>query len=156
MLLCVRILFNHSVWQMYAAGMMSIFWRKSMQYTRWFFSIPFTSGNSFLQPQDSAERLRNFLCQSPSHRGTHFYVWKRSWDWVLSWCVNPLLIGELISTPVGGGVHIDQKMCQSPSHRGTHFYKFDGTDKASIEKVSIPFSSGNSFLPGHHVDSHKY
>ena len=38
-------------------------------------------------------------------------------------------------------------MCQSPSRRGTHFYTKPGEfSKLTAEIVSIPFTSGNSFL----------
>ena len=38
-------------------------------------SIPFTSGNSFLQVLDQQVRENcDELCQSPSRRGTHFYL----------------------------------------------------------------------------------
>ena len=59
------------------------------------------------------------LCQSPSHQGTHFYASNMS---------------ELTSNA----------MCQSPSHRGTHFYGIYNLGKS--KSVSIPFTSGNSFL----------
>ena len=38
-------------------------------------------------------------------------------------------------------------MCQSPSPRGTHFYQGDGGGQPGDQRVSIPFTSGNSFLP---------
>ena len=84
-------------------------------------SIPFTSGNSFL-PQVTDFLKGEELCQSPSRRGTHFYLW-----YCRSRCRSSL------------------EMCQSPSRRGTHFYsRKEGKNENST--VSIPFTSGNSFL----------
>ena len=70
---------------------------------------------------------RNFtrvwnMCQSPSHRRTHFYVFQKR---------NCRQSG----------------LCQSPSHRRTHFYKVDAVKSMQREIVSIPFTSENSFLP---------
>ena len=39
-------------------------------------------------------------------------------------------------------------MCQSPSRRGTHFYDAWWRSHFGGKIVSIPFTSGNSFLPG--------
>ncbi len=110
-------------------------------------SIPFTSGNSFLQktkakasshipcvnplhvgelistcPTPSAQHLVGKVCQSPSHRGTHFYFPQKA-PGMLNW------------------------MCQSPSRRGTHFYGGIRKTRWPLLVVSIPFTSGNSFLP---------
>ena len=38
------------------------------------------------------------------------------------------------------------KVCQSPSRRGTHFYIFGDYYNPDSNLVSIPFTSGNSFL----------
>ena len=63
-------------------------------------SIPFTPGNSFLLPQSALIKCAELcMCQSPSHRGTHFYA-----DGY-----------EKTIAP-------EDVVCQSPSHRGTHFY----------------------------------
>ncbi len=61
------------------------------------------------------------MCQSPSHRGTHFYA------------PDTLFVAW-------------SYMCQSPSHRGTHFYTAMSDDYCKVIIVSIPFTSGNSFL----------
>ena len=85
-------------------------------------SIPFTPGNSFLHKIKQGDRDKGEVCQSPSHRGTHFYdnlnrlLWKlravsipftpgNSFLLTSSFCygaalvcVNPLHLGELIST----------------------------------------------------------
>ena len=115
--------------------------------TRWIVSISFTSGNSFLpiiankleemidcvNPLHvgeliSTSRGRCWVgslqeCQSPSHRGTHFYyILQHVWS-VWLFCVNPLHIGERIST---------WHALLRSSYKWT---------------VSIPFTSGNAFLP---------
>ena len=85
-------------------------------------SIPFTPGNSFLPSQFRIQSRKRKKCQSPSHRGTHFYD-----------SIRKELYGD--------------EVCQSPSHRGTHFYE-SGTESKATESgtVSIPFTPGNSFL----------
>ena len=88
------------------------------------------------------------VCQSPSRRGTHFY-WRRA-------AGNS--IGELCQSPSRRGTHFYQgncplqksksTLCQSPSRRGTHFYDIIILlISCQIFHVSIPFTSGNSFLP---------
>ena len=85
-------------------------------------SIPFTSGNSFLHQGMVNFSNKDVVCQSPSRRGTHFYPYQ-----CLGWC--PWSVE-----------------CQSPSRRGTHFYGSDPPRPYSRCIVSIPFTSGNSFL----------
>ena len=85
-------------------------------------SIPFTSGNSFLHVTHNAQFIAG-MCQSPSRRGTHFYKRGGVGPEKLVGCVNPLHVGELISTG-------ERNIC--------YFYSY---------QVSIPFTSGNSFLP---------
>ena len=110
------------------------------------------------------------MCQSPSRRGTHFY---EAYDEVLDAfmksvnplhvgelvstffyypelrfhsCVNPLHVGELISTFFLLSRTQIPFLCQSPSRRGTHFYKMHLKRITKELLVSIPFTSGNSFL----------
>ena len=113
-------------------------------------SIPFTSGNSFL------------------HFWLLLYLEQRS-------CVNPLHIGELISTHRMVTCVSNSYMCQSPSRRGTHFYlcthahidhcggcvnplhvgklisTWSRRNGKDTSLVSIPFTSGNSFLQKENV-----
>ena len=150
--------------------LISTYCKDTSQSRKWIVSIPFSSGNSFLLccTKDAQNEIQGcvnplligelistlifkylihkFLCQSPSHRGTHFYIkyFNKSFE---------------------------PAMCQSPSHRGTHFYADTKSGKKRVQKcvnplligelistvllmekkyyelcVSIPFSSGNSFL----------
>ena len=84
-------------------------------------SIPFTSGNSFLLIRLLNSKKKWKGCQSPSRRGTHFYV------------------------EIDFGLHA-HVTCQSPSRRGTHFYGRRKKMANNTYQVSIPFTSGNSFL----------
>ena len=90
-------------------------------------------------------RVQSRLCQSPSHRGTHFYKeWYLSKWWGQS--VNPLLIGELISTAANKDCTSINELCVNPLLIGE---LISTTPHPVIRvgiKVSIPFSSGNSFL----------
>ncbi len=83
-------------------------------------SIPSTSGNSFLR-YVSLFAFLSFLCQSPQPRGTHFYILEYS-PWRKEY------------------------MCQSPPPRGTHFYMATWMRMHLSKIVSIPSTSGNSFL----------
>ena len=85
-------------------------------------SIPFTSGNSFLLYILCGSFTQHFLCQSPSRRGTHFYI------------------------KMFYGSEKTNSLCQSPSRRGTHFYDYVKMTPVPLGSVSIPFTSGNSFL----------
>ena len=111
---------------------------------------PYVAGNSFLPFLTGNMEIADALfgmCQSPSHRGTHFYTddatpVDKTWS-----SVNPLHVGELISSKGLSGTWTEEvivsipftsgnsflltKMtdmfegcsgCQSPSRRGTHFY----------------------------------
>ena len=87
------------------------------------------------------------MCQSPSHRGTHFYANlprpQRRPDGV---CQSPSHRGTHFYVDLEAVVSITVELCQSPSHRGTHFYGiYYAFDNYGYD-VSIPFSSGNSFL----------
>ena len=62
------------------------------------------------------------VCQSPSPRGTHFYLIVPSLFPHNGKCVNPLHLGELISTLFVSVTRRRKNVCQSPSPRGTHFY----------------------------------
>ena len=61
-------------------------------------------------------------------------------------CVNPLHVGELISTASAALKLEERALCQSPSRRGTHFYNGFEFMIGDEVIVSIPFTSGNSFL----------
>ena len=68
------------------------------------------------------------MCQSPSPRGTHFYGATMCYYGPDYDCVNPLHLGELIST----AEYLD--------------------DERNNKRVSIPFTSGNSFLLDENFD----
>ena len=87
------------------------------------------------------------VCQSPSRRGTHFYCYRQGRYMWFPRCVNPLHVGELISTKETTNPVLQFVLCQSPSRRGTHFYRYKKRRTACDKCVSIPFTSGNSFLP---------
>ena len=86
-------------------------------------------------------------CQSPSRRGTHFYGEKG---------ITPFVVPSECQSPSRRGTHFYPYQClgwcpwsvecQSPSRRGTHFYGSDPPRPYSRCIVSIPFTSGNSFL----------
>ena len=86
-------------------------------------SIPFTSGNSFLHDLYFSYSSPNWLCQSPSRRGTHFYEGK---------------IKETV------GKHIE---CQSPSRRGTHFYRHRILYRWVCYLCQSPSHRGTHFYP---------
>ena len=109
-------------------------------------SIPFSSGNSFL-PKLAIFLLVLFLCQSPSHRGTHFYARPNIKSSGFSGlCQSPSHRGTHFYDYEGNTEIQGSVMCQSPSHRGTHFYGELCPLIWGWGVVSIPFSSGNSFL----------
>ena len=62
------------------------------------------------------------LCQSPSHRGTHFYSRVRVLQDSRHVSI-PFTPGNSFLQNVRGTQH-RPRMCQSPSHRGTHFYPY--------------------------------
>ena len=69
------------------------------------------------------DQMQQLLCQSPSRRGTHFYLKRKEKKMsCVALCVNPLHLGELISTVKFFYVLALVGLCQSPSPRGTHFY----------------------------------
>ena len=138
---------------------------------RYIVSIPFSSGNSFLPYSGRASAGSRNMCQSPSHRGTHFYSYEEYVEKTIRQSVNPLLIGELISTSMGAIWSWTRKGCVNPlligelistERRGTYEVWLECVNPLLIgelistllnsaskkrNNVSIPFSSGNSFLP---------
>ena len=135
-------------------------------------SIPFTSENSFLHRIFEAVCRCLNLCQSPSHRGTHFYAGTKSsasvgldvsipftsensflrWQSALRICQRRCV--SIPFTSENSFLHHRNsykgrtpKWCQSPSHRRTHFYRTgSGQQSRTGSGVSIPFTSENSFL----------
>ena len=109
-------------------------------------SIPFTPGNSFLQAPTKEEGWDTIRCQSPSHRGTHFYKSGFTVVWVVvTMCQSPSPRGTHFYS-ISRQLDSLSKKCQSPSPRGTHFYVYDAGKTVAQWRVSIPFTSGNSFL----------
>ena len=110
-------------------------------------SIPLTSGNSFLRRIWGTIRRIGSLCQSPSPRGTHFYRHspRKNQDKLRG--VNPLHLGELIST-ITGQRNSGTSSGVNPLLIGELISTTCLNCGMSIDDiVSIPFSSGNSFLP---------
>ena len=62
------------------------------------------------------------MCQSPSSRGTHFYVLELHQSRAVSWqCQSPSRRGTHFYIYLTTG-RFYSMLCQSPSRRGTHFY----------------------------------
>ena len=110
-------------------------------------SIPFTSGNSFLQ-KENVKGILTKKSVNPLHVGElistlHYYL--------IAWsplCVNPLHVGELISTKQTRPSHGCIK-CVNPLHVGELISTYQSSLQGSKGwTVSIPFTSGNSFLQG--------
>ena len=121
-------------------------YREDSEGNRMVVSIPFTPGNSFLHGRKECAAQESYgvnplhlgelistritrcrpstisVCQSPSPRGTHFYVVSFS----------SLVSGFKCQSPSSRGTHFYEFqqihiqscriLCQSPSPRGTHFY----------------------------------
>ena len=86
-------------------------------------SIPFTSGNSFLQ-------------------------FGSKYLWYSSVCVNPLHVGELISTMcMAENGEAGLRVCQSPSPRGTHFYDGERVIIPLNMRCQSPSPRGTHFYP---------
>ena len=68
---------------------------------------------------DGVQVVVSTVCQSPSHRGTHFYLI------YLLWCIV-----------------WDSWLCQSPSQRGSHFYTGLGRDRAHSRRCVNPLHNG--------------
>ena len=109
-------------------------------------SIPFTSGNSFLRIPCPYGTLSS-AGVNPLHLGELISTMRsKNEEKSIASCVNPLHLGELISTISIGFFALPLYLCQSPSPRGTHFYIFQKKCSHNSSSVSIPFTSGNSFL----------
>ena len=119
--------------------------------------IKATIGNNVNRCQSPSHRGTHFyelktynyliLCQSPSHRGTHFYCPTIDPGTRCS-CVNPLHIGELISTPWLLYSYQCSACVSIPFTSGNSFLQTQTAMLcATALRVSIPFTSGNSFLP---------
>ena len=110
-------------------------------------SIPFTSGNSFLHLGDPHLTEDNGYCVNPLHVGELIST-RTSLMWLMMnlLCVNPLHVGELISTEFVFSRDKDA-IVSIPFTSGNSFLpKKWEIELEKARSVSIPFTSGNSFL----------
>ncbi len=115
-------------------------------------SIPFTPGNSFLLAKRGCKRLWEKECQSPSHRGTHFYALTLGLVANLIWDVSiPFTPGNSFLPGFIKGVWT-LALVSIPFTPGNSFLLQFAIPMERISSVSIPFTPGNSFLQGWRYD----
>ena len=110
-------------------------------------SIPFTSGNSFLPVLHAVVQVP-FRCVNPLHLGELISTWSASQVSCRGSSVNPPHLGELISTNFSRYTYSHAEYCVNPLHLGELISTGTTLKAGDLNKVSIPFTSGNSFLPG--------